>query len=806
MVIQHNMDAMLASLNINKSQKNLKSATQRLSTGYRINSAVDDAAGLTISEKLRWQIRGLNRASENISDGTSLVQVADGALQEVHAMLDRIKELTVQAANDTNAEADRAAIQQEIDMIKAEINRISTDTTFNEIKVFKPTKVPEIKGRPTDILVYHEDGPGGVREGGIIYGGKRYAYEDMENLKYDANGNIQAGNYVVSVYAEDGQTPIEIELMFDGGSRVPSGRKYELDPREDGIYIDLVKHDWKDIKNTDGASLDPDNLVPGEYSFHHAGLTISFNVEEGMDLPSLLGSLKEDGLDTYMLRSSDVTTEEKLPINPSISISDVSPVDTAKKDYIPGTTNSNISNYKMDADDDGLYMYIPAENSMTGKEEILTKRSWDDLGLTEWKRYDPNQNKNDWVNPGSTVSGGEQSKQYTYKDDITGITINFSVDSEVSKGELISAIKNWQITVETNNKMNFESVTTGNVDITAGWHSPSLDSYKTQYDMGRPIPNSMTLASNEPLAYSTSGDRLSFDITDANGKVYTFSSSNVTNNVKNRVQSDLRSYIYEYAGALEDKWNGYGSSMPSAKDTDKISFTSDSGGYAMDLTFAEDFSGWLAESNFTKTYNPNTQRWIASYNTANLLNLLENRVNTLTSDIVDSLKKTSISIGTDNGPTSADNTASSPLTTTNKRYSSLVISGDREVKIQAGCQNQQYIAIKLPPMNTAVLKIGVLDVSSYPSASASLSQVEGAIAYVSEMRSGYGATQNRLEAAKSIDDTTSENSQAAESLLRDADMAEESITYAKHNILLQAGQSILAQANQQPENVVRILG
>lgn len=74
------------------------------------------------------------------------------------------------------------------------------------------------------------------------------------------------------------------------------------------------------------------------------------------------------------------------------------------------------------------------------------------------------------------------------------------------------------------------------------------------------------------------------------------------------------------------------------------------------------------------------------------------------------------------------------------------------------------------------------------------------------MRSGYGATQNRLEAAKSIDDTTSENSQAAESLLRDADMAEESITYAKHNILLQAGQSILAQANQQPENVVRILG
>jgi len=155
------MSSVTANNNLKKTTKNLRVSTKRLSTGYRINSAADDAAGLTISEKLRWQIRGLNRASDNIQDGISLIQVADGALQEVHQMLDRMKELAVQGANDTNTDEDRTAIQDEIDQIKKEINRISTDTEFNEIRIFKPTNIPEIKGSPTDILVYHEDYNGG---------------------------------------------------------------------------------------------------------------------------------------------------------------------------------------------------------------------------------------------------------------------------------------------------------------------------------------------------------------------------------------------------------------------------------------------------------------------------------------------------------------------------------------------------------------------------------------------------------------------------------------------------------------------
>lgn len=807
MVIQQNMASAMTGRTLKNTNKKLKTATMRLSSGYHINSAADDAARLSISEKLRWQIRGLTRASDNIQDGVSLIQVADGALQEVHSMLDRIKELTVQGANDTNTDADRNALQLEIDEIKAEINRISADTEFNTIKIFKPTNMPEIKGNPTDILVYHEDSAGGVREGGIIYSGRRYAYDDMM-LDYDSNGNIKQGTYTVDVYAEDGTSKINIDLIFDGGNRIPSGRQYVLDPKEDGIYIDLIQHKWSDVKDTNGVALDPSNLKAGTYSFKHAGLTISFDVDEGMDFISMLDSIKQDGLETYSLQSTNVTNVRPF-ITPTVSMTDIPQVNNAKQDYVPGNTSSNSSKYYMYADDNEIYMYIDEDDSMTGQKEILTKMTWDDLGLNEWKRYNPDPNYN-WVNPSSNVTQGEKSTGYRYHDSITGISINFTVDSEVSKGELINAINEWSINVRTNNQMIFKPTTSGSVAITAGSHSASLDAYGTHYEMGRTMSQTMTLTTNQQLAHTSANDKLSFTMTDANNTVYTFSASNITNSVKSSVQSDLRSYINAYARAYENRLNGYGSSSASSKYTNDLRFSSDTGSYYMELNFDEDFSGWINDSNFTTSYTTNQygrRIYTVSPNpsASTLVNNLSSRVNDLTNKIVDSLKKTKISVNTDTGNTIADNSITRTLGTNNKRYSSVGISGDRELKVQSGCRNQQYIAIKLPAMNTSILKIGGIDVTSFDSASAGIDQVEYAIDYVSDMRSGLGATQNRLEAAQKIDDITAENSQAAESLMRDADMAEESLEFSKNNILQQVGQSMLAQANQQPFSVVQLL-
>lgn len=137
MIIQHNMEAANAQrqYKINVGEKSR--TVEKLSSGYRINRAADDAAGLTISEEMRSQIRGLEKACKNVQDGSSLVQTADGALNEIHSINQRQRELLVQAANDTNTDADRESIDMEIWMLNEEKDRIYNDTEFNTIKIFK---------------------------------------------------------------------------------------------------------------------------------------------------------------------------------------------------------------------------------------------------------------------------------------------------------------------------------------------------------------------------------------------------------------------------------------------------------------------------------------------------------------------------------------------------------------------------------------------------------------------------------------------------------------------------------------------
>ena len=131
MIVQHNMTALNANRQLGITNTNLARSTETLSSGYRVNRAADDAAGLSISEKMRGQIRGLEQASTNAEDGQSLIQTAEGALSEIHSVLQRMRELTVQASNDTNVSADRKAIAKEVRALTSEINRIATQTQFN---------------------------------------------------------------------------------------------------------------------------------------------------------------------------------------------------------------------------------------------------------------------------------------------------------------------------------------------------------------------------------------------------------------------------------------------------------------------------------------------------------------------------------------------------------------------------------------------------------------------------------------------------------------------------------------------------
>ena len=139
MIIQHNMAAANTNRQLGITGGNLAKSTEKLSSGYKINRAGDNAAGLTISEKMRGQIRGLNQASTNAQDGISLIQTAEGALNETQSILQRMRELTVQAANDTNVTADRQAIQAELKALTSEVDRIATQTEFNTMTLLDGT-------------------------------------------------------------------------------------------------------------------------------------------------------------------------------------------------------------------------------------------------------------------------------------------------------------------------------------------------------------------------------------------------------------------------------------------------------------------------------------------------------------------------------------------------------------------------------------------------------------------------------------------------------------------------------------------
>ena len=223
MVVQHNMQAANANRMLNVTTGQQAKSTEKLSSGYRINRAADDAAGLTISEKMRKQIRGLDRASTNAQDGVSAVQTAEGALTEVHSMLQRMNELATQAANGTNSTTDRKAIQDEVDQLSTEIDRVSETTKFNETYLLKGdqgTKTINLEAHDAGLkgtLTNNGDGTAtftmDALKGGdkISIGGKQYTIggtteQDVKDFlkkngvedKADSTFSITSGNKTVT--------------------------------------------------------------------------------------------------------------------------------------------------------------------------------------------------------------------------------------------------------------------------------------------------------------------------------------------------------------------------------------------------------------------------------------------------------------------------------------------------------------------------------------------------------------------------------------------------------------------------------
>jgi len=220
MVVQHNMQAANANRMLNVTTSAQSKSTEKLSSGYKINRAADDAAGLTISEKMRKQIRGLDRASTNAEDGVSAVQTAEGALTEVHSMLQRMNELATQAANGTNSkDSDRQAIQDEIDQLTTEIDRVSETTKFNETYLLKGDK-----GATKNVYMNGHDA--GLK--GTLTDSAKSATFVMDDLK--AGDKVTIGGKEYSIGSTTAEVKAEIkEPAADGKTSVTiDGNTYDI--------------------------------------------------------------------------------------------------------------------------------------------------------------------------------------------------------------------------------------------------------------------------------------------------------------------------------------------------------------------------------------------------------------------------------------------------------------------------------------------------------------------------------------------------------------------------------------------------
>ena len=202
MVVQHNMSAMNANRNLGVISGQLSKSTEKLSSGYRINRAGDDAAGLAISEKMRGQINGLNRASTNAQDGISLIQTAEGALTETHSILQRMRELSVQAASDTNTDDDRTQIQNEINQLTNEIDRIASTTEFNTMKLLDGSRKGAVTAKKGDGSV-EGTFTNSLVEASLTIDGSAIDYTDIVRIEITQDFDAKKA---------DGTTPVTDEL------------------------------------------------------------------------------------------------------------------------------------------------------------------------------------------------------------------------------------------------------------------------------------------------------------------------------------------------------------------------------------------------------------------------------------------------------------------------------------------------------------------------------------------------------------------------------------------------------------------
>ncbi len=714
MVISHNLAAMSANRQLNITGISQGKSAEKLSSGYKINRSADDAAGLSISEKMRSQIRGLNQGGCNTQDGISLLQVADGALAEVHDMIHRINELAIQAANDTNNIEDRDAIQKEINELVTEINRVSHTTEFNKIPLFQ--------------------------------GGSSKSIPYWESKTSSASGDPSVPD------KRKIMDSISSSLTLSG---VPSGLAagtYTINADSSGITINGDNIDWSNVKTTSNDAISDDPIAPGNYSFAFKGLNIGFSVPDNAELEDV----------STAINKASFSVNKKTTYVDTINISSYT---------IGGGTNTNSF---LNRNDGRLTLRADTTGINVDNKNTI---AWSEIGIDDL-----------------TNAGG---KTFSLYDNYYGIRINGSIADDATANDIINAFNSTSFSYKVKgieyeggggyvnrgyNATNIVKVP--NASTCYSLKNPYLSSLKVYGDnfynkLGYTDRESMVQSLHVSIALMDDDDGNPMArITDkATGNYYDEHMECIDPSTLDQYSSTGK---FKFAGTKYN-YSGTGSSATvwiyaSKSSSESLEFDPVKRNAVLDWlgTLGEIASDVTVPSPFTLSYYANrSPRYSFSAGAIQSYNENSNSGNTSNS--------TSL-------------------------YGKSPFANEKlELWIHSGADVGNGMFITVGKMNSNILGLNGLNVSSYYEAQNVIEKAGNATIILSEMRSKLGAQQNRLEHTYNNTENIAENTQAAESRIRDTDMAAEMVRFSKENILAQVGQSMLAQSNQSRQGILSLL-
>ena len=736
LIIQHNLAAINAQRQFNIVSDQKTKSMRKLSSGYRINSAADDAAGLAISEKMRRQIRGLKQGTENLQDGVSLCQVADGALNEVEDMLQRMNELSVKAANDTNEETDRGYIDTEVQQIKEETNRILGTTSFNEKYIFRQPYYPTVTGTPDDFQVYNS---GSGTYAGIIVGNTRYSQDELKTLgmQYNPDGTFADNDVTFTHKNELTGVSEKVHLTTEDGAALNDiHRVYDWSADTDGIYINgAMAEKWTDLGITG------DSISGGsEYSFTYHGMVISFTTEDGDSrLSDAINGINGDGMSTVSWQTASPYTASEAAVNyDSVTLPTPEEIKTDANAVI--VDEHSATPYGLKATATGISVYNKDTGSVIGSET-----AWADLTTDSTS---PAYKINDWgLSETTNAATLDHDEVYTYTgklDTGSSFSVSFQIMDEASRAAVIDSLNTFTIYSGVSAPLTAKLSDGNGASVSFG--------FDFQVKSGRDFTKGTDASGNDEQCYSDIAvDNSNLKVTktkDADGNDQYTASGYITCKVGE----------YTFQSASLDGSVIYSSGNTKLKDL-KLTCKNADGTERAGIT--------LDSYDFTKSLN--LQIYANGY-----------------------AKRTM---------TASDSSGTENATFYNIEMNSV----NKSLKLQASANEEDRYNLVWKAMNTTTLGIAAAGTKTRAGAVNTIDLVKNALNEVSTERSLFGSWQNRIEHGMNQNRNVEENTQAAESAIRDTDMAGEMVRLSNQQILEQAGYSVMAQANQSRQGVLTIL-